>query len=982
MMNRKRLTYVIGILSVGIASVLFLMSFPIITSANEGIEIRPDADGSFIYEDDYQTPRFLMDSFVNQYRPEIWQPGSIRNQGPGNWSLVYRFFGDRTIENVDVLIQQAANGRNLGGYNNIYVSPNGLDWHHATGSSTIKPGRGMWQEGPLKVNNEQVDTILDGRQFWLRLDLNNISGLSTNTSSSISNLQVVLKLGDSVATANDSQSALVEQWGKLRASSGWRSIALDAADPVDQRPSYYLEDVDGWLRDPGELAYFAVDNEDGFVVQRAEGDRQRLPLSLVTFVQSRNSDQAMIARITTAGDRNSSRRMNVMWNGKSVGEFDTASYFEMNRTFLVALPSREIVRNELRIQGEDGRRVRVKQITIAADGSADVQWTSRPKLAGGGSLRVLSAYYMPDPAPPKDSQAVEGRNNKQDIGLTLEGLQRIYKEYEDFGAIRVVLHNAGGVPVRIRDQIELNGLPLEDHYVDFKTSHWDARGVVWYRIRPQLVQPGGCSQVYIRFRRRPAGESASLTIHAENSDPVQVDVPYVDTGVLVDYVTVGKERDKLYVYARRSGVAPVKRVTGLTLDGLPLHQTKIYGGNFPGNVALLTAKLSSPLKVGNYHVVGVKTEKGRVIAAQFRVLGLYYPRSSIHVPSELCKQLHMNLGMWHERSPEECEQYNIGTTSYTPFSSNQHVDFVLGPDEPDAKDNRGGGTHANGLGWHARGLTFSGWQQLIERYAPQAASWIIMNGTVRPLNWAVYGQMADIACYDPYPVTYFAADHAYVRESLTQARRCGAPNRMHGCMEAFGWAEALGVPKGARGPIPAEYRQNIVQAIGTGMKGLTSWVHPGTAGGWQEKDAFREEIGRVNQLIEHIEGDLLLATPIDLASSDAGEVMTGVTSSDGTKMEAWPKQRVWTGTLLSGPDTIVVTAVNHIQAEKPDPPQIDVAKKVSITVKLPSYLKKVTGFEVTEDGVVPFDCHVENGNAILRLKAIESGRVFLLRRSE
>ena len=99
-------------------------------------------------------------------------------------------------------------------------------------------------------------------------------------------------------------------------------------------------------------------------------------------------------------------------------------------------------------------------------------------------------------------------------------------------------------------------------------------------------------------------------------------------------------------------------------------------------------------------------------------------------------------------------------------------------------------------------------------------------------------------------------------------------------------------------------------------------------------------------------------------------------------MEAWPKQRVWTGTLLSGPDTIVVTAVNHIQAEKPDPPQIDVAKKVSITVKLPSYLKKVTGFEVTEDGVVPFDCHVENGNAILRLKAIESGRVFLLRRSE
>ena len=109
--------------------------------------------------------------------------------------------------------------------------------------------------------------------------------------------------------------------------------------------------------------------------------------------------------------------------------------------------------------------------------------------------------------------------------------------------------------------------------------------------------------------------------------------------------------------------------------------------------------------------------------------------------------------------------------------------------------------------------------------------------------------------------------------------------------------------------------------------------------------------------------------------------MTGVTSSDGTKMEAWPKQRVWTGTLLSGPDTIVVTAVNHIQAEKPDPPQIEVAKNVLITVKLPSYLEKVAGFEVTEDGVVPFDCHVENGRALLYLPTIESGRVFLLRRT-
>lgn len=115
MMNYHYLKYVHVIRPIGLTCVLCLLTFPSIMSANEGIEIRPNADGQFEYQEDFQTPKFLMDGFVNQYRPEIWQPGSIRNQGPSGWSLVYHFFGDRVIENVNILIEQSANGRNLGG---------------------------------------------------------------------------------------------------------------------------------------------------------------------------------------------------------------------------------------------------------------------------------------------------------------------------------------------------------------------------------------------------------------------------------------------------------------------------------------------------------------------------------------------------------------------------------------------------------------------------------------------------------------------------------------------------------------------------------------------------------------------------------------------------------------------------------------------------------------------------------------------------
>ena len=76
-------------------------------------------------------------------------------------------------------------------------------------------------------------------------------------------------------------------------------------------------------------------------------------------------------------------------------------------------------------------------------------------------------------------------------------------------------------------------------------------------------------------------------------------------------------------------------------------------------------------------------------------------------------------------------------------------------------------------------------------------------------------------------------------------------------------------------------------------------------------------------------------------------------------------------------------AANHIPASKPEPPEIVPAKDVTITVALPRFLRKVTAFEATEDGVKPFDaCNVKNGKAILKCESIAAGRVFVLRRTQ
>lgn len=950
---------------------LGLLSPPL--AGEPGVEIQPDPQGQFKYEEDFTTGRFAQEAFLTNLPLDCWSPGALTNTGPNrNRTLTYWFFGQAALIGLEVRVEQSANARHLGGVNRLYLSSNGLDWTLVDDSSQQEGDVNGWQSQPLTVAPEKAAEFLGRSEVWVRLGMDNYSGLPTAVSNRIDKLTVRLQVGGAVAAAADPQAGLRRAWGQLRRQAGWRSLALDWVDPPDQRPPHYYEDSDGWLQIAGANPHLSPDETAGFPIQRTFLPETRSPLSLAVFVQTQAADAPLLAHITVRSDRDSSRQMRVLWDGQRVATFDVACYFEQERTFFVELPAPlKPGVHELRLAGADSGRILVRQIALAGAGSP--RWVAKPRLPQGGTLQVLAAYFLPDPPPPPASQAVEGRTAQQEVGLVFAGLQRMYREHDEFGALRVVFRNAGRVPVRIADPLLFNGRPIEESYVDFETSPWDAPGVVWYRIRPRFLQPGQCGQVYIRFRRAPGKDPWTVGLNLENGKPLAVPVTGAPPQVTIDYVATDRSRRRLYLYARRWGEGNPGRVTGASLDGRELTAARVYGPDFPRRVALVVADLPQPLGLMAYHVVGLRTAHTST-AAQFRVLPFVFPRSSIHVPAEQCPDMHMNLAMWHEQDLDTCRKYGIYTSTMELFDRHERVAYILGPDEPDAHDNCGGG-YDRGLGYHARRLAQAGWQELIERHAPQAASWIIMDGTVRPLNWGVYGQLADITCFDPYPINFYGADHAYVRESLEYARQCGAPKPMYGCLEAFGWQSGQGVPTGARGPTPAEWRQNVVQALGVGMKGLTSWVYVAGAGGWEINPPLQEEMARLNRLIEHLEADLLLGTPVDLAESNAGLVNTGTVGQ-----ELWPKERVAVGCLLCGPDTILLTAANHIPAAKPDPPAIEPARNVTLTVHLPDFLRSVAAFEATEEGEKPFPCTLRDGRAELRLDLLESGRIFVLRR--
>jgi len=944
-------------------------------AAGTGVPIVPDDDGRFVYLDDFSTPQVLLDAFLTSTGPEVWQEGSLWIKGPTRHRVVtWRLHGERAIEELSVSIAQRANARNWGGRTTLRMSTNGLDWVDIARSSDQEGDANGWQTEPLTLPAEMAAQFLGGTEVWLQLDIDNFSGLETAVASTVDELRVEMTLGDVPGPAGDPQAQLRAQWGRLRAREGWRAISLDAADPAGQRAPHSYEDADGWLVAPGGEPMLDTAEADAFRVQRVCRSYDRSPLALVAFVQTTDERAPLMARLTVRAVRDGSREMRVLWDGEQVATADVASWFDEERTVFAELPRRRAGVHELRVTAADSGAVVVREIALAS--RAAVAWAPKPELPAADALAVLSVQYLPDPAPPADSQAVEGRHAQQEAGLIFAGLQRLYEEHEEFGALRVILRNGGATPVRIAGPIELNDRPIEESYVDFEASEWDARGVVWYRCRPRLVQPGECAEVYVRLRRRPEGGLAELRVPCENAPTVSARIAYETPAALIDYVTTDETGGRLYVYVRPTAAGEAGEMVGLALDGRPLREITWYGADAAGGVALAVAELrDSPAEMSR-HVVSAETSTGQVAAAQFRVLPWFFPRSSIHVPSAMCAEMNMNLGMWHLRSLAECEEFDIDTVSNTDrmFSAHERVRYIMGPDEPDAHDSRGAG-YAAGLGYHARRLMDSGWTTLVDTQAPGVATWLIMNGTTRPLNWCVYGQLADIACFDPYPINFYGADHAYVRESLAYARRCGAPRRMYACLETFGWRAGQGVPASRRGPMPQEYRQNVVQAIGAGMKGLTSWVYSLGAGGWQGDEPARAEIARMNALIAGIEDDLLLGCPVDWATTDAGLVDTGVVGD-----ERWPKERVWAGALLCGPDTIVMAVANHIPASKPEPPVIEPARDVTVTVALPEYLREVTAVEATPEGVTPMECGIDGGNVRLHLDEIEAGRVFVLRR--
>jgi hypothetical protein len=177
--------------------------------------------------------------------------------------------------------------------------------------------------------------------------LYNGSGLKTGRSNSIHGIQVKASLGGKPSEVRDPQTARRASWNKLRNTSGWKTVEIDSSDPSAKRAPHYYEDSDGLLCGMKESPNLNPDESAGFLIQRGYHDNVKLPLSLAAFVRFDAAGTPVLASVGVRSDQESSRRMKVLWDGKVVGEFDVASYFEKDHTCTVEVPGASTTCNGL-----------------------------------------------------------------------------------------------------------------------------------------------------------------------------------------------------------------------------------------------------------------------------------------------------------------------------------------------------------------------------------------------------------------------------------------------------------------------------------------------------------------------------------------------------------------------------------------------------------------------------------------------------------
>jgi hypothetical protein len=274
---------------------------------------------------------------------------------------------------------------------------------------------------------------------------------------------------------------------------------------------------------------------------------------------------------------------------------------------------------------------------------------------------------------------------------------------------------------------------------------------------------------------------------------------------------------------------------------------------------------------------------------------------------------------------------------------NQRYTFLK--DEPDAHDSALQNIElSKRLGSLAQWLVDKG--RTFRNRDPNTLQVVNIDNTFKPENWYTYGQLADIACADPYYQEQLHSVYnvdpsnlgpyvkpTYVYAAATIYQSASAPKPMHLILHTcrFDMPEAP-----FRGPTPEEKRVELYYGLAAGAREFSFWWYTpgghyyGVGGQEPEMRRLFAEIGLVGAEFRSAEEVLNRACP--------------------ARIDAQSPRSLWVRSLLAGTDSQVILVVNNNIASDRAGTVVQPVEKASLRAKTPSWLKTADVFEVTGAG--------------------------------
>jgi len=384
-----------------------------------------------------------------------------------------------------------------------------------------------------------------------------------------------------------------------------------------------------------------------------------------------------------------------------------------------------------------------------------------------GRVVVDAAWYEPDTGP-------RYAWSEKAAGLT-DFSERDLRA----GHLFCLVRNVGSAPVQVRPE-SLNGKSLAE------LRRADARSVIWWRAWPAVVPSAHCTEVSIRLRRAPVGEShLGLSIDGE---PLEVVVPADPLPFRIATVAWPDARKRLFVVLEKTAGKRV-RVVRVFVDGVDVTRAaEIPAPEFFNGVCPVLVTLESPFEIGSFHTVAVEAAGGLRIGRSLRTLPEFL-RLGMYGAGDLEQNLVLGIntaahfralnraGLEKYRRFGQRAAFHIGNGVPAPdVRGHPAVYAYLLHDEPDCWDYRAKDwPAAQRIGYHGQELVDQ--LQKCVQADPKTPVMSTLDLTFKPANYYVYAQLPDIVSPDCYALTV-GQPLRFLRQVIQTCRRAAGPRRL------------------------------------------------------------------------------------------------------------------------------------------------------------------------------------------------------------